>query len=159
MKNTKKITMIFFIITAITISFNSKYDSLLKEFESAAKSKQSYLNDDIRLSSNFIEGISIYGNYFFKESRSKDSELYSILKYNTSLNNYNLDAVGGTEYEKIAGNLTGIGTIPEDGIYRNELNLALQYNEFFSKFYNRLPDVSWLYYTSENNFINLYPWT
>ena len=159
MKNTKKITMIFFIITVITISFNSKYDSLLKEFESAAKSKQSYLNDDIRLSSNFIEAMSIYGNIFFKEGKSKDSELYSIFKYNTSLNNYNLDDVGETEYEKTAGNLTGIGSIPENGVYRNEINLALQYNEFFSKFYNRLPDVSWLYYTSENNFINLYPWT
>jgi diguanylate cyclase (GGDEF) domain len=158
MKNIKKIIMIFIIIIAITISFNSKYDSLVNEFESIGNSKQASLNDYIILSSEFVDNMTIYGDIFFEQVKSKDPRIYSFLKYNTDLNSYNLDAIGGTEYEKTTGNLTGTGKIPKDGIQRDEVNLVFQYNEFFSKFYNRFPDVAWLYYTSENNFIYMYPW-
>jgi len=158
MKNIKKMIMIFFIITISIITFNSKYNSLIKEFESTAKSRQTNLNDHIQLSSNFIDDITMYGNNFFKHNKNEASEIYTILKYNSTSNYYNLDAVGGTEYEETTGNLTGLGSITENGLNSDDVNLALHYNEFFSKFYNRLPDVAWIYYTSENNFINIYPW-
>lgn len=158
MKNIKNIIMICIIIITITISFNSKYDSLIKQIESIGNSKQASLNDYIILSSDFVENITIHGNIFFEQGKSNDSWIYSFLKYNNNSNNYNLDAIGGTEYEKTTGNLTGLGNIPKDSIQRDEVNLVFQYNEFFSKFYNRFPDVAWLYYTSENNFIYMYPW-
>jgi diguanylate cyclase (GGDEF)-like protein/hemerythrin-like metal-binding protein len=158
MKNIKKIIMIFIMIATIAITFNSKYDSLIKEFESTAESKQANLEDHIKVSSNFIEFVTIFGDDFFKKEKGKDSELYNILKYNPNSNNYNLDSVSGTQYEKTVGNLTGVGNIPDSGINKNEMNLAFQYNEFFNKFYSKFPDAAWLYYTSENNFINIYPW-
>lgn len=159
MKNLKKITILFFIITTIIVLFTSKYNSLIKEFEITGKSKEAGLNDDIQLCSNFIESVTIYGNNFLKQGTIKDSDIYSILKYDPISNTYNLDAVGGTKYERTIGNLTGIGNIPEGVINKDEVNLALHYNEFFSKFYTRLPNIAWLYYTSENNFTNIYPWT
>ena len=156
MKNINKINILICIITVIISMFISKYTSLIKNFESTAKSKEALINQHVELSSNFIDIMTIYGNDFFQQS--KESNLYSFLKYNPSLNNYNLDAVGGTEYEKTIGNLSGVGSIPESGMNRDEVYLAFQYNKFFSSFYNILPDVAWLYYTSENNFINMYPW-
>jgi len=44
------------------------------------------------------------------------------------MNNYNLDSAGGTKYEKIAGNLTGVGSIPISGVnveYDNALSFDI----------------------------------
>lgn len=158
MKNIKKAIMIFIITIAITISFTSKYDSLIKELQSIGNYKQASVDDYIILSKGFVDDIATYGNIFFQQGKSKESKIYSSLKYNSDLNNYNLDDIDGREYDKTTGNLTGLGNIPKDGIQKEEVNLVFQYNEFFSKFYSRFPDVAWLYYTSENNFIYMYPW-
>ena len=142
----------------MSISYYSKYNSLINEFENTAMSKEFLLREHIRMSSNFIKSMMIHGNTFFENGSSSDSEFYSLLKYNPKANSYNMDSAKVTTQEKELGNITGLGKIPEAGVVRNELNLALQYNKFFSSYYEKFPEVAWLYYTSENNFINMYPW-
>lgn len=158
MRKEIKVIMIIISIVATIISFCGEYAYLIKDFESTAKSKWALINEHIRLSNSFINDVTIYGSLFFEEDQRNDSELYSLLKYNPVLNSYNLDSIVGTKYEKIAGNITGIGSIPTSGLKKDELNFALKCNEFFSKFYEEVPDVAWFYYTSENNFINMYPY-
>lgn len=158
MKYTKKIILIFLVIVVVIITFYSQYNSLLKDIESTAKSKEAQINRHIDLSKGFVDLMTIYGNDFFKYDKISDSDLYSLLIYDSSLNNFNLDSAGGTKYEKIVGNLTGAGSIPISGVNRDEVNLALQFNQLFSSVYKRIPDVAWIYYTSENKFINLFPW-
>jgi hypothetical protein len=51
-----------------------------------------------------------------------------------------------------------MGTIPDSGVYRDEMNMALELNRYFASIYNKIPDIAWVYYTSRNNFINIYPW-
>lgn len=102
--------------------------------------------------------MSIYGNLFFENEDVIDNKYFSLLTYEDESNIFSLESVNGTQYEKEAGNITGLGQIPEKGILRDELNLALQYNNFFSSHYEKYPDVAWLYYTSESNFINMFPW-
>lgn len=153
----KKIIILFLIITVL-FSFHSKYTELIREFESTAMSKQALVNEYISLSSHFIEGMTVFGNNFFLLGVRNDQELYRLLKYSSDQKGYNLDAVAGTKYENSVGSLTGLGRIPESGVDREELNLALYYNEYFKKFILRLPDLAWLYYTSEKNFINIFPW-
>jgi len=155
----KKILLHFIVIIVIIITFFNQYSSLIEDIETTAKSKEAQINRQIDLSKGFIDLITIYGNDYLKHNVAKDAELYRYLKYNTASNSYNLDAIEGTNYQQIAGNLTGIGKMPESGIYREEINLALHLNQNFSSIYNKMPDVAWLYYTSENNFINIYPWT
>ena len=157
MKNITKYIIIIFSITAIIISFNSKWNSLIKDFESNATTKEALINKYIECSSGFIDVMAMQGNYYLKYGQGKDSEFYSMLKYNSDLKRYSLDALAGTKYEKVVGNLTGLGSIPQSGIDRTEINLALQYSNFFGSMFTRLPDITWLYYTSENNFINMYP--
>lgn len=142
----------------MSISYYSKYNSLINEFENTAMSKEFLLREHIRMSSNFIKSMMIHGNTFFENGSGSDSEFYSLLKYNPKANSYNMDSAKGTTQENELGNITGLGKIPEAGEVRDELNLALQYNKFFSSYYEKFPDVAWLYYTSENNFINMYPW-
>jgi len=146
MRNTKKIVMIFLVIVVVIITFYSQYNSLLKDIENTAKSKEAQINRHIDLSKGFVDLMTIYGNDFFKYDKISDSDLYSLLTYDSSLNNFNLDSAGGTKYEKIVGNLTGAGSIPISGVNRDEVNLALQFNQLFSSVYKRIPDVAWIYH-------------
>lgn len=157
MKKIKNIFMICFMIVLVITMFYSNYTTQIKELESDAISKASIINEHIRLSKAFIEHMSMYSNDFLNHEDIKDSELLGHLDYNSNENNFNLDVLGSYKYINI-GNLTGIGNIQKDDKYMDELNLALGFNKYFSNFYNILPDVSWLYYTSEHNFINMYPW-
>ena len=107
----KKIIILFLVITVL-FTFHSKYTELIREFESTAMSKQTLVNEYIYLSSHFIEGMTVFGNNFFRFGMSKDHELYRLLKYNSDQKGYNLDAVAGTKQENMVGSLTGLGRIP-----------------------------------------------
>lgn len=156
--NLKKFMVVIFVTAAVAITFASNYGIQLREFELDAHEKRTQVNRYIELSRTFIELMTIYGNEYFQQSKNIETELYRLLQYEPWNDSFNLDMAKGTKYVNSAGNLTGKGRIPEKGINRDELNLALKYNEFFSSFYERLEGVEWLYYTSENEFVNLYPW-
>ncbi|MGE5628917.1 MAG: diguanylate cyclase, partial [Solirubrobacterales bacterium] len=158
MSNIRKTIMVFTMIFAIALSFTSKYDSLMDEMKSNGSSKQSSINDYIVLSSSFIENLTTFGDDFLHKGYSNESPIMNFIKYDSFSNSYNLDAVGNTEYEKKSGTITGIGSIPSEGSKRKEIELCFEYNKYFNKFYDRLPGIAWLYYTSENNFIFMYPW-
>lgn len=145
-------------VVVVSISYYSKYNSLIDEFENTAMSKEFLLREHIRMSSNFIKSMMIHGNTFFEHGSSSDSEFYGLLKYDPKSDSFSMDAAEGTPQEKAVGNITGLGEIPESGKVRDELNLALEYNKFFGSYYEKFPEVAWLYYTSENNFVNMYPW-
>lgn len=157
MKKNKNIIIISFMSVVIISMFIIVYNTQIKELENTANTKATLVNEHIRLSRSFIEQMTTYGNEFLKRDDIRDSELFSLLKYNPEQNNYNLDDV--VDLKSIySGNLTGTGNVPESGINRDEINLAFEYNKYFGKFFDLLPDVAWLYYTSENDFINMYPW-
>lgn len=154
----KKTTMIIIAIILVISSFYGQYFGLKREMQSTAQAKEAFINRYIDLSKGFIDMVAIYSNDFFQHNRINDSALYNRLEYNNGTYTYNLDIIGGTKDQETAGNLTGMGSIPDTGVYRDEINLALELNQQFSSIYNKLPDIAWLYYTSNNNFINIYPW-
>jgi len=156
--NFKKLILVLIVAAAVGVTFTSYYGIELRQFEVKAHDKKTQVNRYIELSRTFIELMTIYGNEYFQQSKNIETELYSLLKYEPRTDSFSMDMAQGTKYEKSAGNLTGLGRIPVKGINRDELNLALRYNEFFSNFYERLEGVEWLYYTSENEFVNIYPW-
>jgi diguanylate cyclase (GGDEF)-like protein len=85
------------------------------------------------------------------------SEHFNLLKYDEEKQGYHMDAVMGTDLQKIMGNLTGLGPIPTDDLIRREMNLALELNSYFKRINELIPDIAWLYYTSDSGFINIYP--
>ena len=156
MKVFQIITLIVFSFAVLLLTFFINFDSQMNKFESTAHSKEALVSEYVDISSNFIDLMTIYGNRFFSHNTNIDSELYSLLKQDAD--GYNLDSIGGTKNEKVSGNLTGLGSIPENGLKKDEINLALNYGKYFNSFHERLPDIAWLYYTSENDFMNIYPW-
>ncbi len=157
MGKTRRIVLALIIAAVVILTFLHQYASLIRTIENTAKDKEGRINKYIDLSCAFIDLVTIYGNDFLKYGKAQDDELYKYLRYDPLSDTYDLDAIEATEYHAASGNLTGAGDIPGLGIYRNEVNLALHLNKDFSSIYNKLPDVAWVYYTSKNDFINIYP--
>lgn len=156
---TKKRTVILLLSAGvIVITFYILFASLISQFKSTALTKADLIREHVMVSQNIIDGLATYGNTFFEQGALRDAELYKSLKYNPQADYYHLDSIGSTDKEHTSGNLTGFGAIPAGGIGKENVNLALQYNHFFKTFYEKFPDIAWLYYTSETKFINIYPW-
>lgn len=158
MSRMKKVLVLIFILAVVFMDFINQYYSRIETFGAAAASKEALITKYVELGTNFMDMMTIYGEDFFKRPDIQDSTLLSLLKYNPGSDTYDLEAAGGTDHQKNAGNLTGSGKVPESGINRKEINLALAYNQFFKDFYGKYPEIAWLYYTSENDFTNIYPW-
>jgi len=158
MKKLKQLIEIIIIPIIIVFAFYGYYNTYIQNFKNSGAEKKLILNSELSLIYNFIGQLTVYGDNYFVRDSAGGSELYGYLQYDSNSDSYNFDLVEGTEYEKVVGSLTGLGIIPDSGIYLEEINLALDYNDFFGQFYERNPEVAWIYYTSENNFINIFPW-
>jgi len=159
MVKSKMLMLLSLIVFVLLITFYLAYGSLLDGFKSTAVTKSDLIREHVNVSSNIIDGLAAYGHIYFEQGNGNDPELYDRLRYDAKSDFYHLDSIGGTAEEKTAGNLTGLGPIPVDGIAKTNVSLALQYNKFFSRFYEKFPDITWLYYTSEIGLTNIYPWT
>lgn len=81
------------------------------------------------------------------------------LSDNLEGNFFHLDDFRPLLTEEMVGNLTGTGRIQQRSpeFYR-ELHMALDLNHRFHAITENFTDLSWVYYLSKNNFINIYPW-
>jgi diguanylate cyclase (GGDEF)-like protein/PAS domain S-box-containing protein len=151
--------VIVFAVGVFLITFYLLFESQIAGFRGTAAAKGDLIKEHVIVSINTVEGLATYGELYFDHGEARDSELVSSLRYDPQRNVYHLDSIGGTDLQKSTGNLTGSGPIPEGGAERDNINLALRYNDFFSRYYEHFPDIAWLYYTGEQGFINMYPWT
>lgn len=158
MKSVRRKIYAVITILIITVAFYAYFRAQVSDIQSTGDSKKADLNNNINTAGNFIQALTLYGNNFFERGSSEDSKLFPYVKYDSKTDSYDMDSVAGTEYAGKSGNITGLGPIPENGLKRDDINLALYYNEFFSRFYSSLPNVAWIYYTSRYDYINMYPW-
>lgn len=157
-----KIRQIFIIITILfsaAFYFNLKKQYSIDYFINSSISTENRINQYIKLSCDYIDILSIYGNEYMSSNIYNTNSYLKDLHFNKLNNYYTLDNASVKGYSNHVGNLTGKGNIPIDSESVKELNLALSYNKYFQSIYNTLPGISWIYYTSQKGFINIYPWT
>lgn len=152
-----RVILILFILISNLLTFRTKYEALIKDFEYTVQAKEALITRHMDSVSGYIEIISVFGDTYFQKRKLKDSVFYKDFQYNSGSDSYNLDSIDQIRRDTV-GNITGKGRIPSDQFVRDELNLALQFNELFHKIYMRLPDVIRIYYISENHFVNRFPW-
>ncbi len=74
-------------------------------------------------------------------------------------NYYALDHFAPPVSEKMAGNLSGLGSLEnQDPDFYREIHMALNLNPAFQGIFETSENVAWVYYTSKHQFINIYPW-
>ena len=153
------LAIVVVVIALIVFAYIGYYNGLVDEISTTGATEQADLNSKITNCTCFAELMTTYGEkYFACGGTAKDSEYFSSIIYNAEANEYNMDGTEGAEYSTKMGNITGIGPIPNSGTDKVELNLAISFNDYFSEFYRRLPKIAWIYYTSENDFVFMYPW-
>jgi hypothetical protein len=106
-----------------------------------------------------VDLLQIKAEMFFLEKNKNDNEssLFRALKKTESDPDYfSLDHIPPPYQEKHVGNLTGFGTISAD--YKDEVEMSISLNSIFQATKKNIPNSQWIYYTSINNFINIYPW-
>lgn len=157
MKRLNKIGIVIVVICIIVLTFTNQYLIALDDFQKESATKDSAIVRDVDLSSGFMELVKIYGNNYISSYQGK-SEYYYYLEYDSEKGGYHLDSIEGTPLQTMLGNLTGSGRIPTSGIKLREINLAFNLNTYFRKVYEMIPDVTWIYYTSNNDFVSMYPW-
>lgn len=70
---------------------------------------------------------------------------------------YSLGLLPGYPAEQL-GNLTGLGSLPAPGSeLAGEIDMALSLSPIFASIKRRNPELPWIYYTSAQNFLYLYP--
>lgn len=159
MKKNISILMIVIIVSfTVIIMFSNKYISLLREFETKARTKEALLNRYIDLCNGYIELLTVYGNDFLEHNNAPESRLIDHLQYEPATDRYHSDQLMASGLSAQSGSLTGAGRIPESTAERQEINLAFHLNENFRRIFDDMPEAAWLYYTSENDFIMMYPW-
>ena len=145
-------------IALILVSFAVNYIAVLNDFAETAKREQLDIGDAIRPANFIISGLSIYGEKYFASKNEDEPFLAGKLVYDSGKNTYSLDSLNGSLFGEEIGNLTGKGIVPTIGAAKESLDLALNLNDFFRGFYSRYPDVAWIYYTSEFDFIMMFPY-
>jgi hypothetical protein len=95
---------------------------------------------------------------FIEENKNDyETKLFKALKPPESDPDYfSLDQIPPPYQKMQVGNLTGYGTISNN--YKDEIAMALGLNSIFIAAKKNIPNAQWIYYTSKNNFINIYPW-
>lgn len=84
--------------------------------------------------------------------------LYGSLQVDLGGASYSIGVLPSEVKESNSSYLVGGGSIPApDSPKAREMELALQLNPLFADVKKNIPDATWIYYYSENRFINLYP--
>ncbi len=107
---------------------------------------------------------------FFQDPRISSSSYLKNLAV-TAAGGYGLDNIPAPYTTLDTGNLTGEGDIARfnrdvksEGStsfnldLKNEIEMAFSLNSSFKSTRDSVPNAAWVYYTSKNKFINIYPW-
>ncbi|SHI81629.1 hypothetical protein SAMN02745691_00888 [Parasporobacterium paucivorans DSM 15970] len=121
----------------------------IREFENESRTQQAAIGRVLMMSRNFIETLTIFGNDFLERGIvDGDAPIYDYLVFDEKTGSYTMDALRGTRFKDSMGNLTGLKSIPTAGNEKAELDMVLHYNKFFYEYYDRLPNLAWIYYTA-----------
>ncbi|PFH82604.1 sensor domain-containing diguanylate cyclase [Bacillus sp. AFS088145] len=156
MKTLRMIIVTLIAILFVGVSFvyfnQTEQTRFENNFENDAYKIKGYTKD----SAEFVKMLSLFSERTLTNGMKKPSDL-RYLKYDQSTNTFSTDQIEGTPLEFNSGNITGNGPIDDTPKKKREIELAEELNPYFKEAYNAFPNIAWIYYTSLNGFINLYP--
>jgi len=156
----------FFVVISISAGlfygqFLSRYENEVRHIKTEFKERVLGIDSLMKEAINHVEAMQIAAQSFFiaNPNQPSPSLLFSQLEMDVKQNNYALDNVKAPFNTNVVGNLTGIGSLEQRSpdFYR-EIEMALHLNAQFQITLHNLPNVTWAYYISANQFINISPW-
>ncbi|MBN1930385.1 MAG: response regulator [Desulfobacterales bacterium] len=161
------IILLFILITVFFTLLQRQYivnkKNELNFLEKHFLESASYLDNLLGAIEAYVEGMRIKAEMNLLETRwlkmFNQPFAFQYLKDTEDRRTYHLDEFQFPISPEVIGNLTGEGSIQnrENDFYR-EIHMALNLNSDFRAISKNVENVAWVYYTSANNFINIYPW-
>ncbi|QOL26655.1 response regulator [Thalassotalea sp. LPB0316] len=146
------------VLLAIVISV-SRYYSAVEEHQvrrfNQFTSNTQLLNQRLKLGISTIDNLSELAQYHLKNHALTLAPLPRLVNDNDG---FYLDIIHFDD-KTLINNLTGQGRVEElSEPILNEIKMTQQISPAFASAVNTIPEVSWLYYLSNRQFISIYPW-
>ena len=154
----RRILLCFIGSIVVIIAFMINFDSQLARFQSEATFKEASIDEYVKIMGNFVDTMTIYADEYLSKQLTANPALISRIQHDRARDTYNMDTIRGSAYEINSGNLTGMGAVPTNAAGKTEMSMALELGKYFGEFSKQIPEVTWLYYVSDSDFIYLYPW-
>lgn len=154
------ITFLVILVAAVSLSalqFSRSYDHEVSLIKRQFQTNNADLELIIEACVEHVNGMRVRAKDYFSYSEMEYSQpIFQYLSDDESGGFYHLDRMPYTG-EGYAGNLTGKGKLADLSEQKmEEINMALTLNHLFKVTAHNIPNVAWVYYTSED-FINIYP--
>lgn len=127
--------------------------------------RASYMDNLLAVVINHVEGLRMTAEYDLMETRRKGAltqpRAFESLKESIHEDgiHYSQDEFKPPVTPSMTGNLTGDGPLfNRNSSFQREIHMALNLNPQFAAVLKSIKDAAWVYYTSANDFINIYPW-
>lgn len=144
----------------IYLQYTTQYNYELATIKNLFNERSLQLNF-LKLAKIEVENLQNRAESYFQThpTYQTPSPLLSQIQENVAENYFHLDVVTQPFYTSTVGNLTGVGRFSNrsTAFYR-EVEMALDLNNYFQMIKRSIPNTVWVYYTSANSFINLFPW-
>jgi sigma-B regulation protein RsbU (phosphoserine phosphatase) len=143
------------------LQYCSRYQNEKEQLETKFLEEATSLDYLLQGGINQLASFQVAAESYLKThlQQERPSLLFSQIENGSNSDLYNLDQIGAPFTEEMVGNLTGTGSLSnlsED--VRREIEMALSLNPLFQASKENIPNLAWVYYTSKQNFINIYPW-
>ncbi len=142
--------------------YNHNKQLLLIDLKNRLNEHTMNMNLRARTIRGYVNGLrnAAENSLFYIRQFGTTSPLFPFLKNNRALNSYDLDLENQNINKGLVSNLTGLGNIKDiSDDLKAELQMALFLNPFLEMALRNNRGAVWTYYTSQNHFQNLYPWT
>ncbi|PEJ59922.1 hypothetical protein CN692_03845 [Bacillus sp. AFS002410] len=156
----KRIRLLLVIIVSIIFVGSTLYYFTKTEktkFENSFDIDYQKIKDYSKVGSEFTDILRIYSNEYLADKVTNGNGDLSYIHYDAKTNTFNSDSLKANLQETNKGNISGVGKPNDNPTKFKEILLSDCLNNYFSEMYNAYPEISWIYYTSNSGFNNLYP--
>ncbi len=127
------------------------------ELQDAATRLVASIDHELQMRRNTLYNMKVLAEQYLAERSPLAWSPHPYLLPESSHAGYALQLPPGFSFEQL-GNVTGLGPVPEEDSHTmREIRMALALTPLFRSLIERDPDTPWVYYTSGQRFLYLYP--
>lgn len=154
-------TILIIMIGLLYVQYQVNYGHKIIQLKNAFEERLLGLEYSIHTARDQVEAMKIKAQSYLaihSEVPILPSPLFSQLQ-NVTEQSYNLDTIKPPFTDKIVSNITGTGSLKNrSGDFYREIEMVFDLNPLFQIATYNIPNSVWVYYTSANHFMGLYPW-
>ena len=139
--------------------FNNNKASYFELYKQDLQETVQQINSTVKTASDSIKMLQSMSNEYYNQSVQTVSPYNDLLSNLEGIDLFAITKLTNSSKQSDIGSLSGIGNINNlSEEKRREINMAFSINPYFKDIIKAIPSATWVYYTSANNFINIYPW-